>query len=475
MKKGEKKSDFGLIGLGVMGQNLARNVASHGYKASVYNRSYDKTKSFLAEFGEEDFSGYKKYRQFVQSIKRPRKIMIMVKAGAPVDYVIADIKPYLQKGDVVIDGGNSFYKDTQRRTVELKKKGIHFVGCGVSGGEEGALKGPSLMPGGSKAAWKTIKPIITKIAAKDFSGGPCVTHVGPDGAGHYVKMVHNGIEYGVMQLMAETYALLRRVYGLSALEISKIFAKYNKGKLDSFLFDIAVPVLAKECEPGKDSSCLIYSILDKASNKGTGKWASIDALDRGVAVPSITQAVYARYISTEKNVRVKLEKKYTHKHTMKKMSQKTFEKLLEDALYAASISIFAQGYDLITKAAAEEKWDIDLVEVSRIWEGGCIIRAKMLKVFRDAYSRNRNKQQHLLLLPAVEKLMKVHASKLRKLVGEATASGIALPGFGSSLFYFESMTEERLPANFIQGLRDYFGAHTYERIDMKGSFHTDWE
>jgi len=475
MKKGEKQSDFGLIGLGVMGQNLARNVASHGYHVSVYNRSFDKTKSFLAEFGREDFSGYKKYRQFVGSLKRPRKIMIMVKAGAPVDYVIADIKPYLQKGDVIIDGGNSFYKDTQRRTAELKKKSIHFVGCGVSGGEEGALNGPSLMPGGSKAAWRSIKPIMTKIAAKDFSGGSCVTYVGSDGAGHYVKMAHNGIEYGIMQLMSETYALLRRVYGLSALEISKIFERYTRGKLSSFLFDIAVPVLAKECEPGKDSSCLIYSILDKASNKGTGKWASIDALDRGIAVPTITQAVYARYISTEKDVRTNINKKYAHKHTMKKIPLKTFEKLLEDALYGAIISVFAQGYDLIAKASAEEKWDIDLVEVSRIWEGGCIIRAKMLKVFRDTYTRNRNKQQHLFLLPAVQKLMKSHSPKLRKLVGEATASGIALPGFTSSLFYFESMIEDRLPANLIQGLRDYFGAHTYERIDMKGSFHTDWD
>lgn len=466
------QTDFGLIGLGTMGAALARNVESRGFAVSVYNRHFDKTKAFLKAH-DGNFVGPKSLKVFVQSIKRPRKIMIMVKAGPAVDAVIESLFPHLQKGDIIVDGGNSFYKDTKRRETDLKKKGILLMGCGVSGGEEGALKGPSLMPGGSKKAWKTMKPILESIAAKDFSGGPCVMHVGPDAAGHYVKMVHNGIEYGIMQLMAETYSLLRNVYNMPAYKIGDVFEKWNRGKHKSFLFEIAVPVLQQEDEK-KGECCLIYKILDKASNKGTGKWASLDALDRGIAIPTITQAVYARYISTEKETRKMMEKAYPHKHPRKHLPAKKYEDLLRDALYAAIISTFAQGYDLIQRVSNEEGWDIDLAEVSRIWEGGCIIRAKLLKHFHEAYSKQK-KQKHLFLTGEVQKLMKSNVGKLRTLVGNAVESGIALPAFGSSLFYFESLVEHRLPANFIQGLRDYFGAHTYERVDIQGTFHTDWD
>jgi len=467
-------SDFGLIGLGAMGQNIARNVESRGNRVSVYNRSGKKTDAFMKQFGGGNFVPSKTYKAFVASLSRPRKIMLMVKAGAPVDAVLKNLTKHLQKGDVVIDGGNEHYKQTQRREKELKKKGILYVGCGVSGGEEGALHGPSLMPGGSKQAWRRVKKILESIAAKDFSGGQCVTHIGSDGAGHYVKMVHNGIEYGIMQLMAETYSLLRNVYKMPAPKIAGVFERFHRGKLGSYLFEIAVPVLNREDEK-KGECCLIYNILDSASQKGTGKWASLDALARGVAIPTITQAVYARYVSGEKEIRVKLNKKYPHKHLGRTMSAKRFEPLLRDALHSAIISIFAQGYHLMSRASEQEKWDIDFAEVSRIWEGGCIIRAKMLRTFHEAYLRDGGKNSHLFLLPEVQALLKKDVKKLRRLVGDMTGSRVALPGFASSLFYYEAMSEERLPANLIQALRDYFGAHTYERIDRSGSFHTDWQ
>ncbi len=469
----ENGADIGLIGLATMGKALSRNMANKNFSVSVYNRTTQTMQDFIADFGTENLKGYKDLKSFVKSIKRPRKIMIMVKNGKPVDLVIESLLPHLQKNDIIIDGGNSFYKDTQRRFFELKEKGIHFVGCGVSGGEEGALKGPSLMPGGSKKAWASTKKIFESIAAEDFLGFPCVTYIGENGAGHYVKMVHNGIEYAVMQLMAETYEIYRKVYGLSAFRIGEIFSRMNRGKLGSFLFEIATPVLQKKDE-GKGKSFLIYKILDSAGSKGTGKWTAVDALDRGVATPTISQAVFSRYISTEKETRKKLEKIYKHKHK-KHMSLTKFNKVVENALYVAILSSYAEGYSLIQKAAVEEKWNIDLAEVSRIWEGGCIIRAKLLNVMHRAYANTKDKSRHVFAVPEVEKIMKKHIPDLRKLVSSTVLTGIKIPGFSSSLYYFEAMTEERLPANFVQGLRDYFGAHTYERVDKKGSFHTDWK
>ncbi len=471
MKK--RLSDFGLIGLGTMGQALARNVESRGFVVSVYNRSHEKTEKFLKEF-EGNFQGLEQVGAFVRSIERPRKIMIMVKDGKPVDMVINGLMSHLDNGDIIIDGGNSYYRDTQRRFESCKKQGIQYIGCGVSGGEEGALNGPSLMPGGNKGAYRSVKKIFEAISAKDFAGKPCVTYIGDKGAGHYVKMVHNGIEYGIMQLMAETYQMLHTTLGMPAEDIAKVFEKFNAGKLDSYLMEIAVPVLSKGCAPGQHA-CLIYKVLDKASNKGTGKWTSIDALDRGVAVPSIAQSVFARYISTEKDERKKLEKLYKTSYKKKTIAKTRFTRTLEDALYAAIFSIFAQGYDLIQKAAEDEGWDIDMAEVSRIWEGGCIIRAKLLNVLHVAYDAHKNKQTHVFSVPTVAGIMKKHVPKLRSLVSFAVDAKIPNPAFSSALYYFESMTEDRLPANFIQGLRDYFGAHTYERIDKPGTFHTDWE
>jgi len=469
----QRLSDVGLIGLGPMGQALVQNMEHHGFRVSVYNRTHSVTKTFLKEH-EGDFLGFEQASSFVRSIQRPRKIMLMIKDGKPVDLVINGLLAHLDKGDIIIDGGNSFYRDTERRTETLKKRGIFFIGTGVSGGEAGALNGPSLMPGGSKKAYASIKKIFEAIAAKDFSGKPCVTYIGDGGAGHYVKMVHNGIEYGIMQLMAEMYQTLHTVFDMSAPEIGEVFHTFNKGKLSSFLMEIAVPVLKEGCNPGEDK-CLIYHILDKASNKGTGKWASIDALDRGVAIPTITEAVFARYTSTQKKERVALGKIYNTRYKKSKVSKTRFIRTLEDAFYASTISVFAQGYDLIQTTSAEEKWNIDMAEVSRIWEGGCIIRSKMLNMLHVAYSSHKKSDTHVFAVPTIVAIMKKHTPALRSLVAFTADAGIPNPAFASALSYFESMIEDRLPANFIQGLRDYFGAHTYERIDQPGTFHTDWE
>ncbi len=481
MKK-QNLSDFGLIGLGVMGSSLARNVESRDYKVSVYNRDHKKTQNFLTKHKGNFVTG-KDYKEFTKTIATPRKILILVQAGAPVDYVINDLLPHLDKGDIIIDGGNSYYRETQKREKELKEKGIHFVGMGISGGEEGALLGPSMMPGGSKESWKALKPILTKIAAKDFAGGPCVTHIGADGAGHYVKMVHNGIEYGVMQLMAEAYDIYRNVYKLDAKQISEIFNQYNKGKLKSFLFEIGADVLAKkddlprsspQAKAGQKPNYLVDMILDKAAQKGTGKWTSADTLDRGIPLPTITEAVYARYLSGEKNKRMQLAKLYKKKKATKPIPLNKFTKLLEEALYAAMFSTYAQGYALIERTAKEEKWTINFSEVSRIWEGGCIIRAKLLKILHEAYQGNHKKDLHLFEVPAIQKIMKTQIPKLRQVVSIGSTTGLPLATLATSLYYFDAMTTANLPANFIQGLRDYFGAHTYERLDKKGSFHSDW-
>ncbi len=466
-------SDIGLIGLGPMGQALVQHMEHHGLHVSVYNRTYSVTQNFLQKH-EERVMGFEHVSNFVRSIKRPRKIMLMIKEGKPVDLVLNGLLAHLDKGDIIIDGGNSFYRDTERRVQMLKKRGISYIGMGVSGGEAGALNGPSLMPGGSKKAYLSTKKILENIAAKDVKGKPCVTYIGNGGAGHYVKMVHNGIEYGVMQLMAETYQTLHTVFGLSAPEIGEIFYRFNKGKLSSFLMEIAVPVLEKGCAQGEEH-CLIYHILDTASSKGTGKWASIDALDRGVATPTITEAVFARFISMAKHERETLSKMYKKNVPNTTVSKTRFIRTLEDALYVAIISVFAQGYDLIQTASREEKWNIDMAEVSRIWEGGCILRAEMLNMLHIAYTSHKNNNTHVFAVPTIAGIMKKHTPALRSLVAFTADAGIPNPAFASSLSYFESMIENKLPANFIQGLRDYFGVHTYERIDQPGTFHTDWE
>lgn len=473
------QSNLGFIGLAVMGSNLARNFASCGFVVSVYNRTAEHTKSFIKEFGSDQLTATYDYQSFVKSLEHPRKIIIMVKAGASVDAVINDLTPYLESGDIIIDGGNSFYRDTQRRFTELQKKNIEFVGMGVSGGEKGALHGPSIMPGGDRATWSILKPILEPVAAKDFSGKPCVTYIGPNGAGHYVKMIHNGIEYAVMQLMSESYGLLKNIYGLKAPAIATIFEKLYQGKLNSFLFEIAIPVLKKK-DDLTGHGYLIDKILDRAGSKGTGQWTSVDALTRSISIATITESVFARYESAAKDERVALAKLYKNQKKGRAMSQakkpslKKIVPLLENALYAAMISCYAQGYDLIQKTAAAEQWDINMAEVTRIWQGGCIIRAKLLNVIHQAYQQNNWKSGALFAVPGIMKLMKKNVPDLRLFVSTVGGSGSSIPAFTSALFYFQNMISSELPTNFIQGLRDFFGAHGYERTDKPGSFHTEW-
>ena len=469
-----KKAEIGLIGLAVMGANLARNMANKNIKTVVYNRTTEKMEQFIKQYGTEFLFGRKELKDFVQSIETPRKIIILVKAGNPVDLVIEQLTPLLEKGDIVIDCGNSNYRDTQGRVLELEMDELNFMGCGVSGGEEGALNGPSLMPGGTKESYSELDVIFTKIAAKDFSAEPCVSYIGENGAGHYVKMVHNGIEYGIMQIMAEAYDILKRVYNLDAPAIAKIFKQYNQGKLSSYLFEIAVEILEKQDNQGDGH--LIDKILDKAAQKGTGQWTASDSLERGVAIPTITESVYARVISSEKEKRTELSKLYEEykkeENTEPQIPIDQFKVILEEALYAAMLSTYAQGYALIQKAAKEESWKIDLAEVSRIWQGGCIIRADVLNTLHKAFKESP--QSHLFEIPKIIDELSSRIPSLRKVTSMTMASGIPAPSLVTALSYFEGMTCETSPANFIQGLRDNFGAHTFKRIDKEGDFHVEW-
>jgi len=468
----KQKADIAVIGLGVMGQSLARNIASKGFKVIGWDRHKEKSEAFLKKYANKNLQAVSSYKFVAEHLKTPRKYLLMVPAGTAVDEVLKNLKPYLAKGDIVIDAGNSLYTDTIRRTAEWQKKGIHFVGMGVSGGEEGALRGPSIMPGGSEVAWKALSPILKKIAAKDFKGNPCVTHVGQDGAGHYVKMVHNGIEYGVMQMMAEAYQLLKEIYGLNPEKIAAIFKGYNRGKLKSYLFEISEPILKRKDDFKK--GYLIDNILDKAGQKGTGRWVAIDALERGAVLPTITLAVYARSVSAQKEQRGALEKLYKKPKAKALIPLAKFVKELENALYAGMISSYAQGFELIAVAAKEQGWKIDFAEISRIWEGGCIIRADMLNFLHQAFMKAKGKQVHLFTIKEIRNTLQKDLPSWRNVVGSGTMNGIAMPALGSSLNYFEQMTSAVLPANFIQAQRDFFGAHTYERTDRKGIFHTPW-
>ncbi len=467
------KSDIGIIGLAVMGQNLARNFANKGFKVMTYNRSTEKAKNFIKEFGNEHLDYKETVEDVVQSLEKPRKLLLMVKAGAAVDAVIEQLTPLLDSGDIIIDGGNSNFKDSIRRSKDLEEKGIQFVGMGVSGGEEGALNGPSLMPGGSKESWKILKSMLEKIAARDFSDGPCVTHIGTGGAGHYVKMVHNGIEYGVMQLMAEAYQILKQAYDLPTNEISETFKQLSEGPLKSFLFDISVPILKKE-DNLHHCNQLVECILDTAGQKGTGRWTGIDALKRGVSLPTITMAVFARNISARKELRMELSEDYEKKETKPAIPLEEFVGILEKALYAAMISCYAQGFDLLQVAAKEEKWDLDFAEISRIWEGGCIIRANLLNVLHQAFQKADGNTPHLFSVPDIQKTLKANHKAWHTLINIGVQHDVSIPAIVTSLTYFEDLTSAQLPANFIQGLRDYFGAHTYKRTDRKGTFHTEW-
>lgn len=465
-------TDFGLTGLAVMGANLARNVAHKGFSISVHNRTTSKTDDFMAEHGSEGaIVGTKSTEEFVKSIRRPRPIMIMVKAGAPVDAVIAELLPFLEKGDILIDGGNSYYQDTQRREKELKEKGLLFIGTGVSGGEEGALNGPSIMPGGEPEAYARIEPIFTKISAQ-VDGEPCCTHIGSDGAGHYVKMVHNGIEYADMQLIAEAYDIMTSVLGLSAGELSRVFNDWNSGDLDSFLIQITRDVLAKkDDETGKP---LVDVILDEAAQKGTGRWTSQNALDLGIPVTTITEAVFARCLSALKDERVNASKVLPGPNAPKFTGDKNhLVSQIRDALYASKVCCYAQGFQLMDAAAAENGWKLDRGAIAKIWRGGCIIRAQFLNRIKEAYDE-RPDLQNLLMAPYFTEAVEKGQSAWRSVVSLAAEQGIPVPAFSSALAYYDSYRRDRLPANLLQGLRDYFGAHTYKRIDKDGDFHTQW-
>lgn len=466
-------NNIGLVGLATMGANLARNIERNGYTISVFNRTTETMEKFIADFGGEGtgFTGCATMEEFVASLEAPRKIILLVKAGKPVDLTIEALLPHLEQGDIIIDGGNSHFPDTIRRTEELEAKGIRFMGIGVSGGEEGALMGPSMMPGGTEEAWGEVKDILQKIAAKAPDGEPCCDYVGPNGAGHYVKMVHNGIEYGDMQLISETYFMLKHLLGLSNAKMADIFAKWNEGKLKSFLIEIAADVLRKKDDQGDGD--LIDAVLDKSGQKGTGKWTAIHALELGIPLPTVTSAVYERCISAFKEERVEASKIYDSAIPPYEGDKQAFIDALENALFAAKISTYAQGMFLISEASKEHEWNINLGNTAKLWRAGCIIRAQILQNITEAY-KNDSSLSNLLLDPSFQTFIKDNEAAWREVVYTALKSGVSVPAFASTLTYFDSYRTARLPANMIQSLRDYFGAHTYERLDKEGSFHSEW-
>ncbi len=464
--------DIGLIGLAVMGENLVLNMESKGFRVAVYNR----TTAVTEKFAEDRAAGKaivptKTMEEFVGALAKPRKAMIMVKAGAPVDAVIDQLVPLLERGDCIIDGGNSLFTDTQRRTKALEAKGLHFCGTGVSGGEEGALKGPSMMPGGSRASWDMLGPIFQRIAAV-VEGEPCCRYMGPDGAGHYVKMVHNGIEYGDIQLICEAYHILKSRIALTADEFHSVFSDWNKGELDSYLIEITAHIFkVKDPETGQP---LVDLILDKAGQKGTGKWTLQSAIDFAVPISTINAAVEARFVSALKEERVAASKILPTPEVAPFTGDKqALIDAVRDALYASKIISYAQGMELLGNASAEYGWNLNFGDIATIWRGGCIIRAKFLNRIKQAYERTPELKNLMLDPFFCEALAKCQAN-WRKTVSLAIECGIAAPAFSASLSYFDSYRQARLPANLLQAQRDFFGAHTYERIDQEGSFHTDW-
>jgi 6-phosphogluconate dehydrogenase len=464
--------DIGLIGLAVMGENLVLNMESKGFAVAVFNRTWEVTEKFAAGKAQgKNIQPARTVEEFVAALKRPRKAMIMVKAGGPVDAVINQLVPLLEKGDVIIDGGNSLFTDTQRRCKDLEGRGIHFVGCGVSGGEEGALKGPSLMPGGPRESWEIIASIYRKIAAQ-VDGEPCCRYMGPDGAGHYVKMVHNGIEYGDMQLICEAYAILKDVLGLGGSELADIFEEWNKGDLDSYLIEITYQIFRKlDPETGKP---LVDVILDKAGQKGTGLWTLQSALSQSVVISTINAAVEARVISSRKEERVAASKILPQPKVPKFMGDpNALVTAVRDALYASKIVSYAQGMELLAAASEGSKWNLNFGDIATIWRGGCIIRAKFLNRIKEAYERN-SKLDNLLLDEYFTGIIERTQDNWRVAVATAVTHGVAVPAFSASLGYFDSYRSARLPSNLLQAQRDFFGAHTYERVDKPGVFHTEW-
>ena len=470
------KSDFGLIGLAVMGQNLVLNVESRGFQVSVYNRTTSVTEAFIAENPGKNLVGSSTLEEFVESLASPRKIQIMVKAGGPVDAVIESLIPLLDEGDIIIDGGNTLYTDTVRREKYLSEKGFRFIGAGVSGGEEGALKGPSIMPGGPASTWEVMQPIFEAISAK-VDGVPCVTHIGEGGAGHFVKMVHNGIEYGDMQLICEAYNIFKAA-GFSNEELADIFAEWNEGDLESFLIEITANIF-KQIDP-ETGKHIVDVIVDKAGQKGTGRWTVMGSVEQAVPFSTIAGSVEARIISSLRDQRQAASKILqgpdNWSFELKGMSKAELVTKVRNALYASKIVSYAQGLDLISKVGKDQGWDLDLGAIARIWRGGCIIRARFLNRITEAYEEDAG-LTNLMLAPFFTAILNEGQQDWREVVGLAAVNGIPVPSFGGSLSYYDAYRAERLPANLLQAQRDFFGAHTYERIDKPEGefFHTeDW-
>jgi 6-phosphogluconate dehydrogenase len=465
-------ADIGVTGLGVMGRNLARNLARHGHTVALHNRTYARTQTLVDKHGDEGtFVPAESLEDFVASLTRPRAVIIMVQAGAATDAVIDDLTPLLDEDDIIVDCGNAHYADTRRREAALSEQGLHFVGCGVSGGEEGALNGPSIMPGGSKHSYAKLGPIFESIAA-EVDGTPCCVHVGPDGAGHFVKMVHNGIEYADMQLIAEAYDLLRHGLGATPGEIAEVFRTWNSGDLESFLIEITADVLAHEdAETGK---AFVDIVLDQAEQKGTGRWTVQSALDLGVPITGIAEATFARALSGHAEQRGPAREVFgSDVAALDIDDQDGFVDDVRRALYASKVVAYAQGFDHIAAGSAEYDWSVDRGAMATIWRGGCIIRARFLNRIREAYDEDADLPS-LLAAPYFADAVRDGVDAWRRVVAQAATAGIPVPAFASSLSYYDGLRSERLPAALIQGLRDNFGAHTYKRVDKDGSFHTEW-
>ena len=467
------KQQIGVVGMAVMGRNLALNIESRGYSVSIFNRTTSKTDEVIALHPDKKLVPTYTVEEFVESLEKPRRILLMVKAGEATDKTIQSLLPHLDKGDILIDGGNTFFRDTMRRNEELANSGINFIGTGVSGGEEGALKGPSIMPGGQKDAYDLVAPILEEIAAKADDGAPCVTYIGPNGAGHYVKMVHNGIEYGDMQLIAESYDILRRVGGLSVEECAEVFKEWNQGELDSYLIEITADILTKkDPETGRP---MVDVIMDTAGNKGTGKWASQSALDLGVPLPLITESVFARFVSTLKDERVAASKELaaTKIPELTNSERQALIEQVRKGLYFSKIMSYAQGFAQMRVASEEFNWDLNYGEIAKIFRAGCIIRAQFLQKITDAFERDPQ-LKNLLLDKYFLYVTESYQDAVRDVVVTAVRAGIPAPTFSSALAYYDSYRSETLPANLIQAQRDYFGAHTYNRVDKPGTFHFEW-
>ncbi len=463
-------ADLGVFGLSTMGANLARNAARNGFGVALFNRHAARTDELIAAHGGDGrFVASRSVAEFTAALAKPRALIIMVQAGKPVDDVIEELLPHLEAGDIIVDGGNSLFTDTNRRAKSLKDKDIRFIGMGVSGGEEGALLGPSMMPGGDQSAYARIEPIVTKMAAQ-VDGQPCCAFIGPEGAGHYVKMVHNGIEYADMQLIAEAYDLFKSVYRLDPTAIAEIFEEWNKGDLDSYLIEITAAVLRKRDSTG---GAPVDAILDEAEQKGTGRWTAQSALDLGVPLTSITEAVYARALSGRRAQRIAAQKLIPGPIVRQRQIEKSDTDAIRDALYASKIIAYAQGFEQLSAASEQFGWNLKFGEIASLWRGGCIIRARFLKRIREAYDAGERIENLVLQSYFRDAVVKAEPA-WRRIVALSVGHGVPTPAFSSSLAYLDGLRRDRGPANLLQGLRDYFGAHTYRRLDKPGSFHTRW-